>query len=123
MPVSVFVRISRPTPWRNFKIASGSENSRNESPPRASIASMRASMSGWSGTANGSRVMMTLLSDSPGTSTPCQKLSVPNNTESTSSLNFSSIVVRGVPVPCTKHATPNLSKNGSIRSPSSCMSL
>ena len=68
-------------------------------PPRASIASIRASMSGWSGTANGSRVMMTLLKASPGTSTPCQKLSVPNSTESTSSLNFSSIVERACPCP------------------------
>ena len=101
MPVSVLVRMRRPTPWRNFRMASGRENSPKELPPRASIASSRASMSGWSGTANGSRVMMTLLNASPGTSTPCQKLSVPKSTESVSSLNFSSIVERGVPVPCT----------------------
>ena len=44
MPVSVLVRMSRPTPWRNFRIASGNENSPNEFPPRASIASSRASM-------------------------------------------------------------------------------
>ena len=35
--------------------------------------SSRASSSGWLGTANGSRVMITFESVSPGTSTPCQK--------------------------------------------------
>ncbi len=45
--------------------------------------------------------MMTLLNESPGTSTPCQKLSVPNNTESVSRLNLSSMTLRGVPVPWT----------------------
>ena len=43
-------------------------------------------------------VMITLESAAPGTSTPCQKLSVPNKTESMFSLNFSSITVRGVPL-------------------------
>src|SRR5205807_6758207 len=64
MPVSVFVRMRRPTPWRNLRMASGRENSLKESPPRASIASMRASIKGWSGTANGSRVIITLESAS-----------------------------------------------------------
>ena len=38
-------------------------------------------------------------------------------------LNFSSMSERGVPVPCTKHSRPNSSKNGSIRSPTSSISL
>ena len=104
-------------------MASGNEYSPKELPPRASMASIRASMSGWSGTAKGRRVMMTLLRASPGTSTPCQKLSVPNSTESTSSLNFSSMVERGVPVPCTMSAMPSSSKSGCIRPARSCMSL
>ncbi len=33
MPVSVLVRIKRPMPWRNFRMASGSENSMKELPP------------------------------------------------------------------------------------------
>ena len=45
--------------------------------------------------------MMTLLRASPGTSTPCQKLSVPKSTESRFSRNFSSMVDRGIPVFCT----------------------
>src|ERR1035441_8862859 len=38
MPGSGLVRIRRPTPWRNFRMASGSENSPKALPPRASIA-------------------------------------------------------------------------------------
>ena len=49
------------------------------------------SMSGRSGTANGRRVMITFFKASPGTSTPCQKLSVPNSTLRGFFLNRSSI--------------------------------
>ena len=47
-----------------------------------SMNSCRASTSGRSGTSNGSRVMMTLRRPRPRTSTPCQKLFVPNSTDS-----------------------------------------
>ena len=56
IPRSVFVRINRPTPWRNLRTASGRENSLNELPPRASMTSSRASIKGWSGTAKGKLV-------------------------------------------------------------------
>ncbi len=59
------------------------------------MASSRASSSGRSGTLNGSRVMITFCKASPGTSTPCQKLSTPNSTDRGLSLNSSSIRLRG----------------------------
>ena len=46
IPRSLLVRINRPTPCRSFKIASGSEYSVNGSPPRSSINSSFASISG-----------------------------------------------------------------------------
>ena len=46
MPLSLLVRIKRPTPCRSFKTASGNEYSVNGSPPRSSIASSFASISG-----------------------------------------------------------------------------
>src|SRR5262245_38739446 len=46
IPRSDLARINLPTPCRNFKIASGSENSKNELPPRASMLSTRASING-----------------------------------------------------------------------------
>ena len=52
---------------------------------------------GGSGTLNGSRTMITFESASPGTSTPCQKLSAPKITLSTSALNASTIFDRGMP--------------------------
>src|SRR5437660_10591537 len=93
-------------------MASGRENSLNEFPPCASNASMRASISGWSGTANGSRVVMTLLNALPGTSPPCQKLSVPDQNHATSSFDFFNIVEGRCPVPFTKQAVLGLSDNG-----------
>ena len=51
------------------------------------MASSRASSSGRSGTLNGSLVMITFCSALPGTSTPCQKLSVPSNTPRGLALN------------------------------------
>ena len=53
---------------------------RTASPPRALIASMRAAVIGSPGEANGSLSMMTQLSASPTTSTPCQKLDVASST-------------------------------------------
>ena len=41
--------------------------------------------------------MITFESASPGTSTPCQKLSAPKITLSTSALNASTIFDRGIP--------------------------
>ncbi len=46
---------------------------------------------------NGSRVMITFESASPGTSTPCQKLSTPKITLLTSALKASTIFERGMP--------------------------
>ena len=62
--------------------------------------SSRASSSGWLGTAKGSRVMITFESASPGTSTPCQNVSAPKITLSTSDLNSSTIFDRGIPSLC-----------------------
>ena len=50
------------------------------SPPRALIASIRAAVIGSPGDANGSLSMITQLSASPTTSTPCQKLEVASST-------------------------------------------
>ena len=61
--------------------------------------SKRDSTSGWSGTSNGRRVTITLESASPGTSTPVQKLSVPNSTLFTSFLNASSMACRCISCP------------------------
>jgi len=51
----------------------GNENSLKELPPRASIASIPRFHERMIRTANGSRVMMTLLNASPGTSTHLQQ--------------------------------------------------
>src|SRR5439155_13992984 len=104
----------RPTPCRSFRIASGKEYSMNGSPPRSSTNSSFASINGWSGTANGSRVMITFERASPGTSTPIQKLSVPKSTLRGVALNCSSKRPRGAPPPCTKRLNFFREKNSPI---------
>ena len=54
--------------------------------------------------ANGRRVMITFESASPGTSTPCQKLSTPKITLLTSALKASTILDRGMPSDCENRA-------------------
>ena len=62
---------------------------------------MRAAVIGSPGDANGSLSMITQLSASPTTSTPCQKLEVANSTACGVSRNWLSSCDRGA-VPCTK---------------------
>ena len=66
----------------------------------------RAATTGWSGTANGSRVRITLLRASPRTSTPIQKLSSPNNTKPVFRRKFSSIARRVKSPPCASSVRP-----------------
>ena len=70
-------------------------------PPRAAIASMRAEVIGSPGEANGSLSMITQLSASPTTSTPCQKLEVASSTAFGVALKSRSSADRGA-VPCTR---------------------
>ena len=65
-PWSVWVRMSRPKPCLSLIIACGIAKSKKGEPPRASIASERASTSGRSGGVKGSLGMMTLLTPRPG---------------------------------------------------------
>ena len=81
LPRSLWLRIRRPNPWRNLRIASGSEWSPNGSRPFARSASRRACTSGWPGLWNGSRVITSNVSASPRRSIPSQRLSVPISTE------------------------------------------
>src|SRR4029079_18987280 len=73
MPRSVRVRIRRPNPCLSASAARGSWKSPNGSPPSSRMRSMRAAVSGSSGTANGIRSMTTSDNASPRTSTPSQK--------------------------------------------------
>ena len=57
---------------------------------------MRAAVTGSAGDANGSLSMMTQLSASPITSTPCQKLDVANSTACGVARNWLSSCDRGV---------------------------
>ena len=65
------------------------------------MASMRAAVIGSPGDANGSLSMITQLSASPTTSTPCQKLDVANSTAFGVVLNSRSSAIRGA-VPWTR---------------------
>ena len=68
---------------------------------------IRAIVSGWSGTANGNRVMITFSSASPRTSTPIQNVSSPNSAYGcVAPRNFRSIAFRGSPSPCTSRRIP-----------------
>ena len=70
----------------------------NPLPPRASAARVRAEASGSSGRGKGMRSMITSRSDGPGTSTPCQRESVPNRQVSSDSANsFTSCMVESSP--------------------------
>ncbi len=62
---------------------------------------MRAAVTGSPGEANGSLSMITQLSASPTTSTPCQKLEVASSTAFGVARNWSISVERGA-VPCTR---------------------
>ncbi len=99
MPRSSRWRSSRPSPCSSVRIASGTCSDANGSPPRAVMASSRAATIGSPGEANGSLSMITQLSASPTTSTPCQKLEVANSTAFGVRLNVSSSTPRGA-VPC-----------------------
>src|SRR5947209_3319259 len=76
------------------------------------MSSSRASSSGWLGTLNGRRTMITFESASPGTSTPCQKLSAPKITLWTSALNASTIFDRGMPSLCENRAMLRAASQG-----------
>ncbi|MNC87212.1 hypothetical protein D3C83_29170 [compost metagenome] len=82
-------------------MATGTWYSANASPPPAVIASMRADTTGSPGEANGSLSMITQLSASPATSTPCQKLEVASRTACGVLRNSSMRAERGA-APCTR---------------------
>ena len=59
--------------------------------------------------------MITFESASPGTSTPCQKLSAPKSTLLTSALNASTIFERGIPSLCANSAMLRRANQGVSR--------
>ena len=81
MPWSPRWRMRRPKPCLSDSAARGSWYDPNGSPPSSRMRSMRAAVSGSSGTAKGIRSITTSDSASPGTSTPSQKLCVASSTE------------------------------------------
>jgi len=118
-PESSALRMSRPIPCLKRRTARGSWSSRNALPPAASILSWRAWMSGWSGTSNGSLVMITLRSARPRTSTPSQKLAVPNRTDRSLSRNFRRIWLRSPSSPWMNTGWPWARRIGAQRSATS----
>ena len=82
-------------------MASGTWYSAKGSPPCARIASIRAAVIGSPGEANGSLSIITQLSASPTTSTPCQKLDVAKSTACAVARNRLSSCDLGAD-PCTK---------------------